>query len=93
MLDSDLAELHQVPTKRLNEAIKRNRARFPTDFMFHLTIDELTNCDLQSSGQDGLTKAALCVYRARRRHAVIRTQQRTYRADEYPHHARVCKDA
>ena len=37
MLDSDLAELYQVPTKRLNEAVKRNGARFPEDFMFQLT--------------------------------------------------------
>ena len=40
MLDSDLAELYQVPTFRLNEAVKRNRARFPEDFMFQLTRQE-----------------------------------------------------
>lgn len=40
MLDSHLAELYQVPTKRLNEAVKRNRKRFPDDFMFQLTIHE-----------------------------------------------------
>lgn len=37
MLDSDLAELYGVPTFRLNEAVKRNRGRFPEDFMFQLT--------------------------------------------------------
>jgi hypothetical protein len=37
MLDSDLAELYQVPTFRLNEAVKRNADRFPEDFMFQLT--------------------------------------------------------
>lgn len=36
MLDSDLAFLYQVPTFRLNEAVKRNKDRFPTDFMFQL---------------------------------------------------------
>jgi ORF6N domain-containing protein len=36
MLDSDLAELYRVPTYRLNEAVKRNRERFPRDFMFQL---------------------------------------------------------
>src|SRR5579871_367665 len=41
MLDADLAALYQVPTKRLNEAIKRNRDRFPQDFMFQLTNREL----------------------------------------------------
>jgi hypothetical protein len=34
MLDSDLAALYHVPTKRLNEAVKRNLARFPKEFMF-----------------------------------------------------------
>ena len=40
MLDSDLAELYQVETKRINEAVKRNMDRFPEDFMFQLTDDE-----------------------------------------------------
>ena len=40
MLDSDLAELYEVPTKRLNEAVKRNLARFPKHYMFQLTGEE-----------------------------------------------------
>lgn len=40
MLDSDLAELYGVTTKRFNEQIKRNLERFPTDFMFQLTTEE-----------------------------------------------------
>jgi ORF6N domain-containing protein len=40
MLDSDLAELYGVTTKRLNEQVKRNRGRFPADFMFQLNPDE-----------------------------------------------------
>lgn len=40
MLDSDLAELYQVETKRLNEQVKRNEARFPVDFMFQLTKEQ-----------------------------------------------------
>ena len=40
MLDTDLAELYQAPTFRLNEAVKRNLDRFPEDFMFQLTSDE-----------------------------------------------------
>src|ERR1035437_9617791 len=43
MLDSDLAELYQVPTFRLNEGVKRNSNRFPEDFMFQLTKEELEN--------------------------------------------------
>lgn len=49
MLDSDLAALYKVPTKRLNEQVKRNRERFPADFMFQLTTEEkaevVANCD------------------------------------------------
>jgi hypothetical protein len=40
MLDSDLAELYQTPTKSLNLAVRRNRDRFPDDFMFQLTKEE-----------------------------------------------------
>ena len=49
MMDADLAELYGVATKALNQAVKRNAARFPTDFMFQLTPAEkaevVTNCD------------------------------------------------
>ena len=40
ILDADLAALYGVETKRLNEQIKRNAARFPQDFMFQLTPEE-----------------------------------------------------
>ena len=40
MLDSDLADLYGVTTKRFNEQVKRNLERFPTDFMFQLTEEE-----------------------------------------------------
>ncbi len=46
MLDVDLAALYGVPTKRLNEQVRRNRARFPADFMFTLTVAECS--DLKS---------------------------------------------
>jgi ORF6N domain len=49
MLDTDLADLYGVPTKVLNQAVKRNRERFPPDFMFRLTRREkekvVTDCD------------------------------------------------
>ncbi len=49
MLDADLAGLYGVSTKALNQAVKRNRERFPADFMFELTQEEkeevVTNCD------------------------------------------------
>jgi hypothetical protein len=41
ILDSDLAELYGVPVKRLNEQVKRNAQRFPSDFVFQLKVREL----------------------------------------------------
>ena len=43
MLDFDLATLYEVPTKALNQAVKRNVKRFPKDFMFRLTLAEWQN--------------------------------------------------
>ena len=43
MLDNDLAKLYGIPTKRLNEQVRRNISRFPEDFMFILNKDEFTN--------------------------------------------------
>ncbi len=43
ILDSDLAGLYGVPTKRLNEQVKRNLDRFPPDFMFALTAEEVSS--------------------------------------------------
>jgi hypothetical protein len=47
MLDSDLAELYGTETKRLNEQVNRNAERFPKDFMFRLTKEELENLKSQ----------------------------------------------
>ena len=48
MLSTDLAQIYGVATKRLNEQVKRNRDRFPQDFMFQLTAAEkaevVANC-------------------------------------------------
>ena len=47
-MDQDLAQLYGVTTKRLNEQVKRNRDRFPEDFMFRLRVEEkeevVANC-------------------------------------------------
>lgn len=43
MLDFDLAKLYQVPTMRLNQQVRRNLGRFPADFMFSLTDQEVRN--------------------------------------------------
>src|SRR5574341_688999 len=47
MLSSDLAELYRVEPRALVQAVKRNPARFPPDFMFHLTQDDLPNLKSQ----------------------------------------------
>jgi len=43
LVDSALAEIYGVTTRRLNEQVRRNRTRFPEDFLFELTGDEVTN--------------------------------------------------
>jgi ORF6N domain-containing protein len=59
MLDSDLARIYGVTTKRLNEQLKRNRPRFPDDFAFQLTVQEFTSLKSQiatSSSHGGKRK-------------------------------------
>lgn len=47
ILDSDLAQIYGVPTKRLNEQVRRNKDRFPMDFAFQLTDQEVANLKSQ----------------------------------------------
>jgi hypothetical protein len=60
VLDRDLATLYGVPTFRFNEAVKRNRGRFPLDFAFQLTQEEFSDLISQnaisSSGHGGVRK-------------------------------------
>ena len=49
MLDSHLADFYEVPTYRLNEAVRRNRRRFPVDFMFQLTRREAESLTSQTA--------------------------------------------
>ena len=58
MLDSDLATLYQVQTKVLNQAVKRNIKRFPSDFMFQLTKEKFLNLKSQfvTSSWGGIRK-------------------------------------
>jgi hypothetical protein len=64
MLDRDLAEFYGVETKVLKQAVKRNIERFPEDFMFEMTIDELQNWRSQfvtsKSDMMGLRYAPFC---------------------------------
>ncbi len=59
MPDRDLADMYNVPTFRLNEAVKRNSTRFPDDFMFQITKEELKNLTSQIaiSSWGGLRKS------------------------------------
>ncbi|MGZ5465466.1 MAG: ORF6N domain-containing protein [Thermoanaerobaculia bacterium] len=63
ILDRDLAALYGVPTKVLNQAVKRNEARFPEDFAFRLTPTEIANLKshivTSSSGHGGVRKPPL----------------------------------
>jgi len=49
MLDSDLAEVYQVPTRRLNEQVQRNSKRFPPHYAFRLTREESRNLISQNA--------------------------------------------
>lgn len=64
MLDRDLAELYGVETKRLKEAVRRNKERFPVDFMFEMSKEEFQNWRTQfaTSKEDkrGLRYAPFC---------------------------------
>jgi phage regulator Rha-like protein len=52
LLDSDLAALYGVPTKRLNEQVRRNRRRFPADFAFQLSDEEASALRSQNATLD-----------------------------------------
>lgn len=64
ILGRDLASIYGVQTKAMTQAVKRNAAKFPADFMFQLTLDEATiakrlrsqNCDLETQGVDDSRK-------------------------------------
>jgi hypothetical protein len=64
MIDRDLAELYQVETKRLKEAVRRNPKRFPKDFMFEMNKKEFENWRSQNasskSDKKGLRYAPFC---------------------------------
>ncbi|MEO6875770.1 MAG: ORF6N domain-containing protein [Opitutaceae bacterium] len=58
ILDTDLAKLYRVSTSRLNEAVKRNSDRFPADFRFQLTPEEVANLRSQIAISSGATLRA-----------------------------------
>ena len=90
MLDRDLAELYGVETKRLKEQVRRNKDRFPNDFMFEMSKEELedwrppwlgrelrpSHGGLQSRS-NGTARTAVCIYRTWGGDAGQRTEQPT----------------
>src|SRR5438874_8886208 len=83
MLDVDLAKLYGVSTKALNQAFRRNKQRFPTDFAFQLSKEEfdpveVTNCDLKVTWRPPLS--TLRLHRARV--AILSSVLRSTRAVE-----------
>jgi len=58
MLDADLAMLYGVEARSLNQAVARNRKRFPADFMFQLTVDEFAALKSQTVTSKSLTSGA-----------------------------------
>ena len=59
MLDADLARIYAVSTSRFNEAVKRNRKRFPADFMFQLTKEEAGSLRFQFGTSDLRSQIAI----------------------------------
>jgi hypothetical protein len=75
ILDSHLAELYEVPTKRLNEAVKRNHKRFPEDFMFRLTKEEGESLRFHIGTSNLRSQIAISSYGGRRYMPYVFTEQ------------------
>jgi len=73
MLDRDLAEMYDVPTKALKQAVKRNIERFPEDFMFEMSKKEFENWRSQFVTSN--SEYALLFYRTWRINAFQRTKK------------------
>lgn len=67
MLDSDLAEIYEVTTKRPNEQRRGNRNRFPEDFAFRLTAQELMNLRSQIATSKGRGSRRSSRYKVKKR--------------------------
>ena len=72
MLDRDLAKIYGVPTFRFNEAIKRNRHRFPADFMFQLTGAEFDSLKSQIAMSNSKDSSQIAMRSAKHRGAAYR---------------------
>jgi hypothetical protein len=97
MLDRDLAQLYKVTTKAFNQAARRNRDRFPEDFMFQLTESESSALRSQfvtlEKGRGRYSKYTSLAFTELGIHALVGPSQQARSADEHPHHAGVCQTA
>lgn len=93
MLDRDLAELYGVETRVLNQAVRRNKERFPDDFMFPLTREEIMRISqiVISSPSDSASlkypKKRYGLYRVWDIHAIQRLEQWQSNTGQYPDNA------
>ncbi len=91
MLDFDIAQLYEVETKALNQAVKRNLKRFPEDFMFRLTLAEWEAMLSQSvtASQDtiSLRSQSVTTYEPNKstRSQIVTTSQQSRRKDSTPY--------
>ena len=63
ILDADLAKLYGVPTKALNQAVRRNREKFPPDFLFELTKPEAANLQRSRHQEDTILRSQIVTLR------------------------------
>ena len=86
ILDADLATLYGVEVKRLNEQVKRNRDRFPDDFAFRLTPEEVANLKPQfaTSGSPG-TRSKIATASAQRSRSQFATLKRGHNIKYLPY--------
>ena len=89
MLDSDLATLYRVDVKVLNQAVKRNRQRFPPDFMFQMNAREAAPLRSQIVTANPASDAAIRVHRTGRGHVIERVTKPAGRPRQHRNHARV----
>ena len=75
MFDSDLAKLYGVETKELNRAVKRNRDRFPDDFMFQLNNFETSNLRCQFGPSSLISQIVISKHGGRRNNPYVFTEE------------------
>jgi len=97
MLDRDLAKIYGVPTFRFNEAIKRNRHRFPADFMFQLTRAEFDSLKSQIAMSSAKHRGATYRPYAFTEHGALQAanvlRSKTRRGNERVRYSRIRQDA